>query len=221
MQEGQWKEAPHSKRTREHEKKNPDGLQYPHNCRFMKELQGDPKKAQDMQICTYEHSEVVSVAFIRWSKETGIPDKISTAIGASQGSRSSDLIGLAARRDDCGSQVEDYYWGMKTGDTVTRGATVNNATYLQETRTLRREDIMVIGGEVVRQSLEKHLEGRSEPEWLTRWWRQEKRITGSSAFKLGELDNATNLERNLDHPPVSPPSERDWEREPVANWAHL
>lgn len=43
---------------------------------------------------------------------------------------------------------------MKTGDTVTRGATVNNATYLQETRTLRREDIMLIGGEAVRQSLE-------------------------------------------------------------------
>lgn len=41
-------------------------------------------KAQDMQICTYEHSEVVSVAFIRWSKETGIPDEISAAIGASR-----------------------------------------------------------------------------------------------------------------------------------------
>lgn len=80
------------------------------------------------------------------------------------GSRSSDLIGLADRRDDRGSQVEDYYWGMKTGDTVRRGATVNNATYLRETRTLRSEDIMLIGGEVVRQSLEKHLEGKSEPE---------------------------------------------------------
>lgn len=26
----------------------------PHNSRFMKDLHGDPKKAQEMQICSYE-----------------------------------------------------------------------------------------------------------------------------------------------------------------------